>query len=99
MFTGNPDVVGWDFHQRQQRPAQSALVTRRIEDVQTAYRTTNPRLAYRIFRRYGVRYFVVGGLERAYFPEGQAKWASGLGTLWRLAYRNPGTQIYRVLPG
>jgi YYY domain-containing protein len=96
MFTGNPDVVGWDYHQRQQRPSQSVLVTKRIEVVQTAYRTTDAGLAYAIFRRYGVRYFVDGPLERAYFPQGQSKWRSGQGILWTLVYENPGVRIYQL---
>jgi YYY domain-containing protein len=96
MFTGNPDVVGWDYHERQQRPPQSMLVAKRIEDVQAAYRTTDARLAYSIFRRYGVRYFVVGLLERTYFPQGQSKWDSGQGSLWSLVYENPGVRIYQL---
>jgi YYY domain-containing protein len=96
MFTGNPDVVGWDYHERQQRPPQGMLVTKRIEDVQAAYRTTDARLAYSIFRRYGVRYFAVGPLERAYFPQGQSKWRSGQGSLWNLVYENPGVRIYQL---
>jgi YYY domain-containing protein len=96
MFTGNPTIVGWDYHQRQQRPPQADLVRRRIADVQTAYGTSDPALAARIFRRYGASYFVVGPLERAYFPSGQAKWTLGLGRYWRLAYESPDVQIYRL---
>jgi YYY domain-containing protein len=96
MFTGNPAIVGWDYHQRQQRPPQSPLVRQRIADVQTAYSTTQPELASRIFRRYGVSYFVVGPLERAYFPQGQDKWPAGEGTLWHTVYRNPGVRIYQL---
>ena len=96
MFTGNPSIVGWDYHQRQQRGRQSLLVTERIADVQEAYATTDPNVAYEIFSRYGASYFVVGLLERAYFPEGQLKWAEGTGRLWTLVYRNPGVQIYRL---
>jgi YYY domain-containing protein len=98
VYTGNPTIVGWDYHQRQQRPPQAALVDQRVRDLQTAYRTTDPELAYRTFRRYGASYFVVGLLERTYFPQGQDKWASGVGKLWTLVYRNPGVQIYRLLP-
>jgi len=98
MFTGNPTIVGWDYHQRQQRPPQAPAVDQRVREVQTAYQTANPREAYDIFRRYGASYFVVGLLERAYFPEGQDKWASGEGKLWTVVYRNPGVQIYRLLP-
>jgi len=96
MFTGNPDVVGWDYHERQQRPSQSELVTRRVADVQEAYRTTDPDRAYGIFHRYGVSFFVVGALERAYYPRGQEKWDSAVGRLWTRVYRRDGVSIYRL---
>jgi YYY domain-containing protein len=97
MFTGNPAVVGWDYHERQQRAADSDLVRQRIADIQSAYGTSDAKLAYEIFRRYGVSYFVVGPLERAYFPRGQDKWRTADGSLWRLVYRNPRVEIYRLL--
>jgi YYY domain-containing protein len=96
MFTGNPTIVGWDYHERQQRPWQSDEVARRIRDVQEAYRTTDPTRARRLLARYGTRYIVVGPLERAYFPEGFGKWAQGTGRFWTLAYRNPGAEILRM---
>ena len=99
MFTGNPAVVGWDFHQRQQRSiASDTAVPKRIEALQDAYRTTDPALAFRLLARYGVTYVVVGRLERAYFPAGQAKWGQGVGRLWDVAYRNGGVSVYRLLP-
>jgi YYY domain-containing protein len=97
MFTGNPAIVGWDFHQRQQRGSASpGAIERRIADVQTAYRTRDPDRAYEIFRRYGAEYLVVGELERAYFPRGQEKWATREGVLWDLVFSNEGTSVYRV---
>ena len=98
MFTGNPAIVGWDWHQRQQRPAQAADVLQRVADVQELYATADPALAHRILTRYGASYAVVGPLERAYFPGGTAKWAEGAGRFWELVYRNPGVRIYRVAP-
>jgi uncharacterized membrane protein len=97
MFTGNPAVIGWDYHERQQRPGQHPLVMARVAEIQRAYGTLRPERASRIFRRYGVKYFVVGPLERAYFPDGQSKWAAGIGDLWRPVYRNPGVTIYELL--
>ena len=96
IHTGNPSIVGWDYHQRQQRPAQSEEVQARVADVQSAYRTADPALAHEILSRYGASYAVVGPLERAYFAEGTAKWEEGVGTYWDVAYANPGVTIYRV---
>jgi YYY domain-containing protein len=98
MFTGNPSIVGWDYHQRQQRPWQTAEIRRRIADVQRAYRTTDAARAYQLFARYEVAYIVVGPLERAYFPAGTAKWTRGEGRFWTLVYSNPGVQLYRMRP-
>lgn len=98
MFTGLPAIVGWDWHQRQQRALlPGEVVTRRIEDVQRLYNTPNPDEAYQILRHYEAEYIVVGELERAYAtPEGIAKFAQMDGLLWDLVYENEGTQIYRV---
>jgi len=96
MFTGNPSIVGWDYHERQQRPWQSEEVRQRIRDVQAAYRTPDAGRAYRLLERYHVAYIVVGALERAYFPTGAAKWTSGDGRFWSLVYSNPGVQVYRM---
>jgi YYY domain-containing protein len=101
MFTGNPAVVGWDYHERQQRSIGLSVpdpeaVPDRVAAVQEAFRTRDPDRAYRILRRFGVDYLVVGPLERAYFPGGQKKWAEREGILWTLAFRNEGVQIYRL---
>ena len=73
-------------------------MTQRIHDVQELYETDDAGVAYRALRRYGASYAVVGPLERAYFPQGTAKWARGTGRYWTLAYENPGVRLYRVLP-
>ena len=101
MFTGNPAVVGWDFHERQQRGIASGdAVPDRIADVQAIYGAADAERAYRLLVEYRVDYVVVGRLEHAYFPDGQAKWADGVGRLWEPVYGNPGVVVYRVLrPG
>lgn len=97
VHTGNPSIVGWDFHQRQQRPSQSDLVRARVADVQAAYAATSPQTAHEILSKYGASYVVVGPLERASFPEGVSKWSEGAGRFWTLVYANEGVSIYRVL--
>ena len=99
MFTGNPSVIGWDYHQRQQRPAQSDEIRRRTADVQELYSTTDPARTHELLRAYRAEYAVVGPLERAYFPSGTDVWRRGEGRYWRLVYANPGVRIYRVAAG
>jgi uncharacterized membrane protein len=99
MFTGNPSIVGWDYHQRQQRPAQTDEIRQRTADVQELYSTTDPARAHELLRAHRAEYAVVGPLERAYFPSGTDLWRRGEGRYWRLVYANPGVRIYRVAAG
>ncbi len=73
--TGLPAVVGWDWHQIQQRNAVgSAVVTQRTADVGEMYNTTDMARARDLMDEYWVEYVVVGEMERAFYaPEGLAK--------------------------
>jgi uncharacterized membrane protein len=100
MYTGLPSVVGWDWHQRQQRAvAPDTLVTSRIADVNTFYNTLDVAEARNILARYGVEYIVVGSLENTYYwPEGQLKFDQMVaeGTLQEV-FRDEFARIYRVV--
>jgi YYY domain-containing protein len=102
MYTGLPTVVGWDWHQRQQRAAASGtVVTDRIEDVNTFYNTPDTAVARNILRQYGVEYVFVGSLERAYYrPEGLAKFDQMVaeGELVEV-FRDEFARIFRVAGG
>ncbi len=76
IYTGLPAVVGWDWHQRQQRVDYAWAVTERRDDVDQIYTTPNPLVALQLMRSYGVRYLYLGELERLYYPAtGIAKFA------------------------
>jgi uncharacterized membrane protein len=70
--TGLPTLIGWDWHQKQQRSILPGwVIDRRLQDVSTLYRTLDPIAAQEVLDRYAVKYIVVGPLERAtYAPEG-----------------------------
>ncbi len=99
MYTGLPTVIGWDWHQRQQRAiAPGSVVTNRIDDVNRFYNTPDTAEAWNILQRYGVEYVVVGSLERTYYaPEGLAKFDQMVaeGTLTEV-FRDEFAAIYRV---
>ena len=98
--TGLPAVVGWDWHQTQQRDKFSYLIRDRQEDVKLFYNSTDPLEAQRILKKYDVRYVIVGELERLYFAdEGIAKFESGLGGMLRLRFDSGATRIYEVTGG
>jgi YYY domain-containing protein len=77
MFTGLPSVIGWNFHERQQRGVVSdEWVWQRDREVEIFYQTTDLAEAREFLRRYDVRYIVVGQNEIAYYPEdGLAKFS------------------------
>jgi YYY domain-containing protein len=96
IYTGLPTVVGWDWHQKQQRWDYQQLVDQRIAEVNAFYAGTDPNAALAFLNRYGVRYVIVGTVERNYYPRtGLAKFDQ-MTTQLEPVYKNAGTTIYRV---
>ena len=97
VYTGLPTVVGWDWHQKQQRWAYQERVDQRGRDVAAAYESSNGAVAWHVLRKYRVEYVVVGGLERAYYPPaGLEKFEHMVGEGLQVAYRDGAVTIYRV---
>ena len=42
VYTGLPTIIGWQWHQKQQRWDYQSDVNKRVKDVETIYLTTNP---------------------------------------------------------
>ncbi|MCX6021037.1 MAG: DUF2298 domain-containing protein [Chloroflexi bacterium] len=98
--TGLPTILGWDWHQRQQRWGYQQMVDERIADVRRLYTDPAPATALDVLRKYGVQYLYVGELERRYYPpEGIAKFERMTGAGLELVYRNAEATIYRVTAG
>ncbi len=97
--TGLPAVLGWNWHQRQQRAAANDQeVWRRAEDVARIYNTPVSDVAESLLRQYEVEYVVVGPLEEAYYdPAGLAKFDRMVreGRL-QVVFRNERVTIYQV---
>jgi YYY domain-containing protein len=97
IYTGLPAVLGWDWHQKQQRWGYQERVDARQRDVNRFYGTPDQELAWRILREYDVRFIVVGGLERAYYPAaGLAKLDQMIGNGLEVAYHQGSVTIYEV---
>ena len=98
VYTGLPAVIGWDWHQRQQRWGYQGVVEQRRREVDSFFRALDPSEAMTFLERYGVTYIYVGELERAYYPQqGLAKFDAMLGRGLELAHENPKVRVYRVL--
>jgi YYY domain-containing protein len=98
IYTGLPTVVGWQWHQEQQRLLMpQGIVAARGQEAQQFYRTTDLNEARDFLKKYDVSYIVVGQLERAAFPEGMAKFDEQENELWQAVYRDEETVIYQVI--
>jgi YYY domain-containing protein len=96
--TGNPAVLGWDFHQSQQRVKFTAGLNQRVADINEFYTTGDTGRARTILQKYGVGWVIVGDEEHFQYGEsGMPKFEDGLGGALELAYENPSISIYRVL--
>ena len=98
IYTGLPAVLGWDWHQKQQRAGYVERVDQRQRDVNRFYESTDPEVARTFMDRYDVAFIVVGGLERAYYPAaGLAKFDRLVGSGLEVVYRQGGVTIYQVI--
>jgi YYY domain-containing protein len=64
--TGLPAVVGWDWHQIQQRYDYASLVLQRRDDTARFYSDPGTEQGESYLRKYNVSYVVVGTEERVY---------------------------------
>ncbi len=94
MSTGNPTLLGWDFHERQWRgAAYDKLVAGRPEALDQIYRTARPEDLPALLARWNVSYVYIGGLERSKFGIGEAALARFDRVLTRV-YDRDGVRIY-----
>lgn len=98
IYTGLPGVVGWNWHQRQQRAiTPSEWVTQRVEAIGQFYTTATREDVLGFLEKYDVGYIVVGQLERAlYTGPGIDKFEAWDGDLWQEVFRDGETVIYEV---
>jgi uncharacterized membrane protein len=98
IHTGKASIVGWDWHQRQQRAAiPGNYVSDRMQMLQLAYTAMDPKTTWDILHRLKTDYIVAGDLERAYYGDGiMGNLERGNGTYWNEAYRNDHVRIYRM---
>ena len=111
IYTGLPNVVGWEWHQIQQRLLFADTVRARGVEEDVFYSTPDPQTSLDFIHKYNVRYIIVGQLERAKYlpggsfnlipagnPEGLTKFELYNGKYWHSVYRDDSTVIYEVNP-
>ena len=100
IYTGLPGVVGWNWHQRQQRGSvvPSEWVQNRVDEIGRFYNSTDRTETLSFLSRYNVKYIIVGELEQAYYSaEGLAKFTNWNGELWTSVYSDGPLTIYKVI--
>lgn len=99
IYTGLPGVVGWNWHQRQQRAVvPSTWITDRVDAVNNFYLTTDIQETEDFIKKYGVSYIIVGQMEKAkYIGDGIGKFQQLDGKLWNSVYSIGNTTIYQVI--
>jgi len=99
IYTGLPSIVGWNWHQRQQRSINPGeWVFKRVEDVTTFYDALDVASALEIIKKYQVQYIVVGQLEKALYQEaGIQKFDEFNNRYWKQVFSYKDTKIYQVI--
>jgi YYY domain-containing protein len=82
-YTGLPTLLGWEWHQIQQRNVVGAgpIISARQRAIEEIYQAADPVAALELLQRYGIEYVYVGGFERNVYA------AEGLAQLEQLAQR------------
>jgi uncharacterized membrane protein len=97
--TGLPTVLGWDWHQTQQREMFSRLITARKAEVENFYISSSIPDQQRILKKYDVQYVIVGQVEKLYFAgRGLDNIDSGLDGMVDKVFQYGETSIYKVRP-
>ncbi|GAB4555822.1 MAG: hypothetical protein OHK0023_27490 [Anaerolineae bacterium] len=103
ISTGLPAVIGWRFHQQQQRTLDPLpnLVVQRAANARAMYESLDIEVVWDMLRYYKVRYIILGGLERVtYTAGGLEKFDTmvELGLL-KVVFEQDEDRIYEVIPG
>ncbi|MBI4321287.1 MAG: glycosyltransferase family 39 protein [Chloroflexi bacterium] len=96
VYTGLPTVIGWDWHQKQQRWGYQWMIDQRVTDVRAMYSEASLERRLDLLRYYGVSYVYIGELERLFYPPSQPLYDAMIGAYVDVAYDEDGVRIYRV---
>ena len=99
IYTGFPTVIGWDWHQVQQRQYNRSLINERQNDINEFYASTDINRKLEIINKYSIELIIIGSLERIYYPEEGIRSLKSLEEekLMDKIYSNEETTIYRMV--
>ena len=92
VYTGLPTIIGWDWHQTQQRKNYEKEIQIRKNDLKLIYSSPDLKTSLNLLSKYNVEYIYVGKLEKLYYPkEGIEKFES-----LKSIYTNDEVSIFKV---
>ena len=95
--SGLPTVIGWEWHQQQQRWEHQNEINARMNDVDAIYTTPGFQVALDLLDKYRIKYIFVGEVEKLYYPAiGLEKIYSGLDGKLEKIYDQHGVVIMKV---
>lgn len=95
VHTGMPTVLGWDWHQKQQRWTFQSMVDERLAAVTSFYTDPNPDVTTRFLQAYDVSYVIVGTQEHR-FGSPEALTALAAHPALEEVFASGDNRIYRV---
>lgn len=96
-YTGLPNVIGWRWHQDQQRWDYRWAIEERAREVNLIYSTDKPSIAKELIEKYGISYIYVGQLERLYYPAaGIKKFEESMFSTLEQLYKKDNVSIYKI---
>ncbi len=101
-FTGLPTLLGWEWHQIQQRMVAGAepIIHHRQQVIDQVYNAPDAAQALQLIQRYGIEYIYVGGVEQALYPPAGLRKFDTLVQRGRLqrVFQYGDTTLYQVTP-
>lgn len=96
IHTGLPTVIGWDWHQKQQRWTFQSMIDTRRDAVQFFYTVPDEANITRFLQAYDVSYVIVGTQERRFATPEALDALAAHPALQNEAFRSGDNVIYQV---
>ena len=96
--TGLPTIIGWEWHQQQQRWDFKREISDRINDVNSIYSEIKYEDKLKILKKYDVKFIVIGGVEKNYYGSDQtSKLTEQLLNDYKIVFENENVKILKEL--
>jgi uncharacterized membrane protein len=93
IYSGLPTILGWGNHEGQWHgSAFQGILNQRRQDIETLYVTPDWQTAQSIYKKYNVRYIIVGDLERTSYRVNEEKFKN----LLKPVFQQGNITIYEV---